>query len=133
MTSDSISYLKNLLTGVRQNDVSFCIEFLENFLNSDSAHEKAGSPENFVISFALNRAKSRLESSKKAGKKTFGLENLISTLSKYDQTQKITFFNLENTQYLGTCFVLDDQILGYEFVLKTGTTSVPGLWPDLLG
>ncbi|MEF3074485.1 hypothetical protein V2P20_05560 [Methylobacter sp. Wu1] len=133
MNTDSIDYLKNLLTDVRKDDVPFCIEFLENFLNSDSAYEKVGSPENFAISFALNRAKFRLESAKKAGKKTFGLEDLISALSKYDQTQKVTFFNLENTQYLGTCFVLDDRILGYEFVLKTGTTSVPGLRPDLLG
>lgn len=105
-------------------------ERLRVMLISDGFQEKPDNPQSCIVSFALNQAKRRLDHTRAIGKKTFGIEELIVTLSAFDKEKGLQFYSIEDHQYLGTCYVADGRILGCECVLKTGTVSKPGLWID---
>lgn len=127
MTENSIEYLKNLLKKSKGRKKLWDVGFLHELLYSNSVVEIPGNPEVYLVSFAAGRATLRQESARKAGKRTIGLNNLIQALSRLDQDSKIKFYNLENREYRGTCFVQNDSIVGYEFVNRTGGISIPGL------
>ena len=107
--------------------------FLFQLLNTESVKEREHCHEKFMASFALNRAKSRLELTKKHNKKTFGLEKLISALSLLEHNKYIDFYNISNNEYTGTIFVFNEKIIGYEFVCITGIITKAGLDENLLG
>lgn len=103
---------------------------LREILLSEDFQEKSDNPQSCIVSFALNQAKRRLDKAQSMGKKTFGIEELISELSVMDGGMSLEFYSIENSQYLGACYVADGHILGCECILKTGTVSKPGLWVD---
>lgn len=126
MMSNSIKYLKHLLLSNNRKTSSLDVDFLNRILNSEDVSENPGDPEKYMVSFALNRAKMRQESAKNVGKEAIGSKQLIKALSALDQDQKIDFYNIDSKDYRGTCFVKDSRIIGFEFVAKTGSMSIPG-------
>lgn len=125
----------NLLTALFKDGLfeqNIDARLLESILFSPDALQKEGSPEKFTVAFALGRAKSRLESATRASRKHFGLETLIENLSRLPKDDFLDFYNLEARGLLGTCFVHERRIVGYEFVVKGGSRSLPGLHRELL-
>lgn len=127
MTNDSVQYLKRLLKKAKGKNISWDANFLQNLLTTESVAEIPGNPEIHFVHFASGRAKLRQISAANAGKRTYGTNNLIKSLSRLDQNSKIEFYNLENKEFRGTCFVQDEQIIGYEFVNRSGSRTFPGL------
>jgi len=125
--SNSIQYLKHLLLSKNRKVTSLDVDFLNRILDSEDVSENPSNPEKYMVRFALNRAKMRQESVINVGKETIGSKQLIETLFTLDQENKIDFYNIENRDYRGTCFVIDDRIVGFEFIKKTGSISIPGL------
>ncbi|WP_321807809.1 hypothetical protein [Burkholderia sp. BCC1993] len=103
---------------------------LRSVLISEDFLEKPDNPQSCIVSFALDQARRRQAGTREMGKETFGIEELIATLSKLDRSEKIVFYLIEDSRYLGTCYISGDRLLGCECVLKTGTVSKPGLWID---
>ncbi|MCH8531602.1 MAG: hypothetical protein LAT65_12195 [Saccharospirillum sp.] len=129
MTDNSIQYLKSLLKKEISKNTPWDTIFLQKLLSSESVVEIPGSPESYLVSFASSRVRKRQASAKKVGKRPVGTKDLIKSLSCLNPDSKIDFYNLENSEYRGTCFVQNEEIIGYEFVNKTGSTSIPGLKP----
>lgn len=127
----NIEYLKELVSKAKFFD-NMDAPFLDGILRSMDIEELPGSPEKYLVKFALGRSTSRYETAKRAGKQTRGMEELIKNLKSLPQEDMIYFYNIKNTEYIGTCFVYEDKIVGYEFVFISGTTSRPGYHPELL-
>ncbi|MCC5959792.1 MAG: hypothetical protein JJU08_10675 [Rhodobacteraceae bacterium] len=131
MSTSNIEYLRRLIAeskfeqGVDAGELRFILETPE-------AEEGAGSPERFLARFAGERAKTRLKSAREKGKRTKGSEQLIDAIERIDKNKKIDCYNIENNTFIGSCFVIDKKIVGYEFVEKKGTSSFPGLRMNLL-
>lgn len=122
-------YIQNFLKGIADPE----FDFLKSFFEGEDVEEREGCHEKFVISFVLNRAIFRTNSTEKYKKTTFGLKNLVRTLSDLDPQGWIDSYSFRSSSYLGACFVMEDKLIGYEFVERKGTISRPGIDSDLLG
>ncbi|WP_175948808.1 hypothetical protein [Burkholderia pyrrocinia] len=122
-----MSYLINLLDQVP--DVPWS-EDLRNVLLSTDLKENPSGPQHCTVYFALKQARRRLESSRARGKTTFGIESLISELSKLNEDESLDYYVISTSRHLGTSYVLRGRLLGCEFVLKSGSETKPGLWVD---
>ncbi|MCE4544320.1 MULTISPECIES: hypothetical protein [unclassified Caballeronia] len=127
LMKNDVAYLTKLLDQTAEKPWT---EKLRTMFASDSFMEKADNPQSCIVSFALNQANRRLKYTQTIGKETFGIDELIAVLSTLDQRKELEFFSIENSKYLGTCYIADERMLGCECVLKTGTVSKPGLWID---
>jgi hypothetical protein len=125
--SKNSAHLQNLLS--HESSVLW-VKKLREILESSDLKEKSESPQSCTINFALEQSKRRLENTKSLGKETFGITELIEVLEKLDKSMEITFYLITNSDFLGTCYVLKNSVLGCEFVRKTGSISMPGLWVD---
>lgn len=86
--------------------------------------------QNCTVYFSLNQAIRRLETSRLQEKQTLGIESLIEELRRIDEDVILEYYIISTTKQLGTCYVLDDVLIGCEFVLKSGMRSRPGFWID---
>jgi hypothetical protein len=125
--SNSLSYLINLLD--RRRNALWSDE-LRDVLRSPELAASRISAQHCTVQFALSQARRRLESSQRLRKTTFGLESLISDLGQLKEEDPLDYYVISTSQYLGTCYVAADRLVGCEFVAKTGTETKPGLWVD---
>ncbi|WP_250511746.1 hypothetical protein [Caballeronia sp. GACF4] len=125
--SNSLSYLNNLLDR-RPN--AFWTGELRAVLRSSELKASQIQTQHCTVHFALSQAKRRLESSKRLKKTTFGIESLISDLGQLGEEETLDFYVISTSQYLGTCYVAADRLVGCEFVVKAGTETKPGLWVE---
>lgn len=123
---DSASYLIKLL----DCETAAWSEDLRRVLLATEPTEISETPQHCVVYFALSQARRRLETSRAQGKTTFGIESLIATLSALNEDETLDYYVISNSTHLGTCYVLQNRLLGCEFVLKSGTQSKRGLWID---
>lgn len=128
VSGGNFKFIKNLVD--TSDDKQF--GFLKDFFENGDAVERATCHENYTVSFALNRAKARLESTKRNQKKTYGIEALIEALSKLDPAKRIDFYSFSSKRYVGTCFVFNGALIGHEFVERGGSMTVPGLDEKIL-
>ena len=103
---------------------------LRRVLLSAKAEENQVNFQHCTVKFALSQARRRLESSSQRKKQTFGIESLVDELSRFDTDLVLDYYVVSTSPWLGTCFVLQDHLLGCEFVVKSGTVSRLGLWID---
>jgi hypothetical protein len=122
-----VAYLTKLLDQTAEKSWT---EKLRAMFASESFMEKSDNPQSCIASFALNQAKRRLKYTRAISKETFGIDELIVVLSGLEQDKELEFFSIENSTYLGTCYIADERMLGCECVLKTGVVSKSGLWID---
>ncbi|WP_155636399.1 hypothetical protein [Burkholderia stagnalis] len=125
--SDDVSCLINLLD--QEPDAPWS-EDLRTVLLSKDLKKNPGNPQQCTAHFALKQAQRRLESSRVLEKTTFGIESLISELSKLNGDERLDYYIISTPTHLGTCYVFQGRLLGCEFVLKSGSETKPGLWVD---
>jgi ABC-type uncharacterized transport system permease subunit len=125
-----------------KKDISYLINLLDHWVNGawvDELRNVLQSPElktsqiqiqHCTAYFALNQAIRRLESSRRIKKMTFGVESLISQLNKLPEEDVLDYYAISTSQYLGVCYVFLNQLIGCEFIQKTGVETKPGLWLD---
>lgn len=131
MSGERIEFLVQLLREGRFEQ-NLDAAFLESVLTAPDARQREGDPERYLASFALERAKSRLESAQRFSRRVSGLESVVENMSKLPEDVFVDFYNIEARGLVGTCFVYERRIVGYEFVVRGGRQSLPGLHPELL-
>ncbi len=125
--NDKNSFLISLLD--REAGSSWSEELRRVLLSAD-ASSVSHSPQHCSVHFALAQARRRLETSYGLGKRTFGMESLISVLEPLDKDAMLDYYVISTATDLGTCYLYQNRLLGCEFVRKSGTESKPGLWID---
>ncbi|WP_157359672.1 hypothetical protein [Caldimonas brevitalea] len=126
MTTDA-EYLLSLANEIPETS---SLGQLKAILSMDDLRGKPANPLTCTASYALAQAKRRLENSTALGKATVGLEDLIASASSFKDDDIFECYIFENSTHIGTCYVFDGGLLGCEFVLRTGTQTLPGLWID---
>jgi len=101
---------------------------LHHVLLSAKPTEIPVTPQHCTVQFALSQATRRLKSSRAQAKQTFGIESLIEELHHLDKEATLACYVISTARHLGTCYILSDRLLGCEFVIKSGTKLLPGLW-----
>ncbi len=123
MKNNAAQYLKSL---INQKKYKINIDFLDSLLNSESINSAGNCHDRFLVKFAKSRSKMRF-SSVNGQKEVHGLHELSINLTEIDEHEYIDAFNLSNGEFLGTCFVYKDNIIGIEFVRRGGAYSFKGL------
>jgi hypothetical protein len=123
---DSLSYLMELL----DNTVNPWAEKLRPVLVLAKATRIPVNLQHCTADFSLTQALRRLATSRALEKKTFGIESLIEELRLLARDVVLKYYVISTDNYLGTCYVLRERLLGCEFVVKSGTKEKPGLWLD---
>jgi hypothetical protein len=118
---NNIEFLVSLLNEVDRNWRPSLLEVLQ----SPDVEEVHGNPQINRASFILQRARMRQCNSLKLGLETFGLPDLILTLAKLPAHQQLRSYGVKTTMFIGSCFVLDDRMLGCEFVKRGISKTVP--------
>jgi hypothetical protein len=94
-------------------------------LQSPDVEEIHGNPQLHRVSFILKRARMREQNSITLVLETFGLPDLITALERLTPDQELKTYGVKNTTYVGSCFVLDDRIVGCEFVKRGASKTTP--------
>lgn len=123
---NTYSYLIGLLDHV---DAPWT-ENLRQILISAAATGNSVNLQHCTVEFAFSQALRRLKTTRVKEKRTFGIESLIEELRHLNENMVLDYYIISTENYLGTCFVLEDRLIGCEFVIKSGTKSMPGLWID---
>ena len=123
MNNTVIGYLKSL---INQKKYNVGIDFFDSFINSGSAMAGEGCHERFLVKFAKSRSERRYLSVN-GRKDVYGFYELMDNLNGIRDEEYIESYNLSNNEFVGTCFVYNDFIVGFEFVRRGGAFSVEGL------
>jgi hypothetical protein len=94
-------------------------------LQPSDMEEIHGNPQLHRVSFILQRARMREQNSIKLVLETFGLPDLITPLERLTPDQELKIYGVKNTTDVGSCFVLDDRIVGCEFVKRGVSKTTP--------
>ncbi|RKU03029.1 hypothetical protein C7H84_12555 [Burkholderia sp. Nafp2/4-1b] len=117
-----IERVKRMLGNMPANEWSGA---LESVLTSPDVVEIPGYPRIDPASFVLARAKSRQANTQKLKLKTFGLASLITELEALPADTPLQNYGIKTGAYTGSCFVLDEKLLGCEFVERGTAKTIP--------
>lgn len=98
---------------------------LESVLISADVVEIPGFPRIDRASFVLAQAKSRQTNAVTLELKTFGLPSLITELEALPPDTPLQNYGIKNGAYTGSCFVLDERLVGCEFVERGAAKTIP--------
>ncbi|MBR8335534.1 hypothetical protein KDW69_28180 [Burkholderia ambifaria] len=95
---------------------------LDSVLISANVVEIPGYPRVERASFVLAQAKSRQTNTANLKLQTFGLASLITELEALPPDTPLQNYGIKSGAYIGSCFVLDEKLVGCEFV-ERGTSK----------
>ncbi|MGL6161372.1 hypothetical protein [Microbulbifer sp.] len=125
----NLEYLKGRLSAAKHEcSVDLDCAFAEQILASTSFEERATSLERYLVSYAINRSRSRAAFAEESDLEVYGLESLIKVLEKVDPDSYIDFYEVATDKYAGTFFVYMCELVGYGFVRRGSGSSRRGLW-----
>jgi len=99
---------------------------LNEILMSDSIH--CGTPYDETIKFLLFKYRNRSVYYKKNKRGVIGLNDLVNSLSSFEENKKAKVYPLHNDLYSGDCIIMDDKMIGCALIERGLSSSKEGLW-----
>lgn len=122
-----MEYVKYLSARLPKKECDWLV-ILNEILMSNSL--QISQPYDEHLSLLLLKYKKRMTLSQLCENRAIGLEELISKLSLYPDSQKAIIYPMGNKLFTGECVVINEEVVGCAFINRGRSSFKEGLWVD---